>query len=264
MSYFKNTQSQTLIETISLTNQWQGKHAYNVNILGRRTNTFLNTTDLNDVCEFLASGETVYTKPAPADTFVVNSTSTNDTSAGTGARSVEIYYLDASGNELDVEVTLNGTSDVAVAALTNCTFIQYMYVKTKGTLPTADGTITLYNTAKTIKYEQITAGGNQSLSARYMIPTGYTGYISSWNGGAIRQAQDIRLRATTDKGDRTQTVPGFLFQDTQFMGADTSFSVSEPFLSFPAGSEVKVSSIAQATTGNPRIDTSFPLTLIAN
>ena len=165
MSYFENINNQSLIETISRTGSWEGRTAYVLEVLGRRVNTFGDATTLHDLCEFLGGGETVYTEPTTSDTFVINSTSANDTSAGTGVRTVQVVYLDSSGNEQSTTVTLNGTTDVAIPAMANnCIAVQYMHTKTKGTDPTAQGDIILYNTAKTVKYEQITAGGNQSLS----------------------------------------------------------------------------------------------------
>lgn len=253
------------IPDISVKKTYNNKQALVFEVLGLRDSTFDSISILHDVVEFLGTGEYVYTKPTTSDTFVVNSTSANDTAAGSGTRTIKIVYLDANGDEQHTTVTMNGTSDVAVPAMANnCTFVQYMYVLTNGSSPTSEGTITLYNTAKTVKYEQITANGNMSLSARYMVPTGYTAYITSWSVGAIRQAFDARLRSNTDKVDRTAIVDGFLFQNIVYVGSEDNFASDKPWIECPAGAEIKVSAFPIATSGNPKIDTSFTVVLLKN
>lgn len=264
MSFLPNSDFRDLIATVSMTGNWKGKNAYIVEVLGKRS-AFANTTDLFDTVEFLTSGQTSYIKPTTADSFQISSTNAGDTAAGAGVQSVKINFLDASGNTQTTTVTLNGTTPVSVTAMnTNCTFVQFMHTATVGSNGAALGDIILENATPTTIYEQITAGGNQSLSARYMIPTGYTGYILNWTCGAIRQAQDARLRSNTDKTDRTVIVPGFLFLNTIYLGADNNFVSTKPFISIPAGAEVKVSSIAQATSGSPRFDSTFAMLLLAN
>ena len=108
MSFLESVENQTLNETVSRTGQWKGKDAYIVEVLGNREGTFNSNSILHDLCEFLENGEYIYLKPTTADTFVVNSTSANDTAAGTGTRTVQIAYLDASGDEQAVTVALNG------------------------------------------------------------------------------------------------------------------------------------------------------------
>jgi len=74
----------------------------------------------------------------------IASANANDNSAGTGARTVRITYLDASGNGPYSEViTMNGTTAVNTVA-TNICYIEKMEVETTGTLGYNAGVITLY------------------------------------------------------------------------------------------------------------------------
>lgn len=74
------------------------------------------------------------------------STSTNDSSSGTGARSVRLTYYnqDCSGPFYET-VTLNGTTPVNTVATDIC-YIENMEIKTVGSNGTSLGTISLYTT----------------------------------------------------------------------------------------------------------------------
>ena len=89
---------------------------------------------------------TAYVEPTAAAQRSIKSASANDTSAGTGARTVEITYFDNTGTgPLTETVTLNGTTAVNTVA-TNIRFIESMVVKTAGSLLTNAGVLSLYTT----------------------------------------------------------------------------------------------------------------------
>lgn len=111
----------------------------------------------------------------------VSSSSTNDTAAGTGARTVFVGGLDANHNEISEIVTLNGQTPV----LTTQAFlhINNAYVATAGSGLSAagdiyfgDGVVTLGVPATV--YDLIKFDYNQRITASYTIPAGYTGYLS--------------------------------------------------------------------------------------
>lgn len=263
MSFKNYADTSDIISTISRTGYWNGKPAYVLKVLGNRSGTFSDITTLNDVCEFLASGEFTYTPPTTSDTFVVNSTSPNDTANGTNTRSVAINYLDANGDAQEVIVELNGTSDVTIPEMANnCTFVQNMHAQTHGANTSSAGNIILYNTAKTVKYEQITAGGNMSLSARYRVPANCMAYVIEWSMGAVRQGHDVRLRSNTDTPTRDDVLDGFLFQDILYLGEGENIQKHQPWLRIPAGAEVKVSATVLAVGNVPRVDTSFTVVCV--
>ena len=129
--------------------------------------------------------------------------------------------------------------------------MQWIHAKTVGSLGIAAGNISLTDTGGVTIFEYVVAGGNQSLSAKYKVPTGHTGYVVGWQCSGITKKIDTRLRATVERFDRT-LVPGvFLFQDITVLNDATSgwipFSVP---LKMPAGAEIKLSAISSAAGGD--------------
>lgn len=142
-----------------------------------------------------------YTVPADAGIqMTVRSSNVSDTSAGTGVRTVEINYLNASGVEQTEIVTTNGGAVNTVA--TNIRRVNYFHTVTAGTGAVAAGNITLTNTGNTVTYAQISAGGNFSRHGFFTIPSGKTGYITSAyvGAGASASGRFVRalLRTTSD------------------------------------------------------------------
>ena len=87
------------------------------------------TTTLEPIC---FSG--FYRTPTTATALEFVSSSTNDTSAGTGAREVTVIGLDSSWNEVSQTVTTNGTT--AVALSTDLIRLYRWYVSSSGTYAT--------------------------------------------------------------------------------------------------------------------------------
>ena len=109
--------------------------------------------------------------------MAVRSSSVNDTAAGTGVRKIHVHYIDAAGDQQEEEVTMNGTTLVNTVA-TDIRFIQYIHTSEHASFGgAAAGNITIENTAGTIVYNQITVGGNMSLSTARMVPAGYSFYL---------------------------------------------------------------------------------------
>lgn len=122
----------------------------------------------------------IKTHPAAATQLKVSSTSTDDTSAGTGARTVVLEGLDTNYNEITETVTLNGQT--AVTTTNSFVRINRAYVATAGSSKSAlgdiyfgDGTVTA-GVPATI-YDIIKFDYNTTITGHYTIPAGYTGYI---------------------------------------------------------------------------------------
>ena len=119
-----------------------------------------------------------YTFLSSADTMDVYSDNANDTSTGTGARTVEIVGLDANYDDLTETVTLNGTT--AVTTTTSFLRVFRAKVMTAGSGEGNAGEITVEtNTGNTVQAE-IIAGNNQTLMAIYTVPAGKTAYILNY------------------------------------------------------------------------------------
>lgn len=144
------------------------KYGYNPNII--------------NVNETIWDGGGIYSYPAAAAVMYVSSSSANDASAGTGARTVTFYGLDANYEEINETVTLNGQTQVA----TTKSFLRVFrgFVATVGSGGTNAGDIYIGTTGASAGvptgtfYAKITAGEAQTLMAVYTVPAGKTLYIS--------------------------------------------------------------------------------------
>lgn len=238
-----------------------GHAAESFHVMGRRAG-FNSTSILQDVGEWLATSIDALPELTGAENLEIISTSVNDTAAGTGARTVRIGYIDTSNNlVVSADTTLNGTTAVALPFKAN--FILWMETTTVGSNTVAAGNILLRIASAGATQEQITAGGNRSLTARFMVPQGYTGYLVDWGVNAIGTTQDARLRATVRTRSRTLGTD-YVFQSVYYLGAGASASEELPYLKIPALAKIKVSTIPGAAPAGNRIDAEFTILLIAN
>lgn len=116
------------------------------------------------------SNSGTFTYLAAAAQLDVTSTSTADTSAGTGAQTIRVEGLDTNWAELEEDVTMNGQSDVQ----TSGSFIRVnrMTVLTAGSGAANAGTITISSGANVIS--EIPVSENQTLQTHFAIPAGKT------------------------------------------------------------------------------------------
>lgn len=151
-------------ELLDISNGLVPGHAA-VNKFGR--NSEIDSGDSEDVWD----GGDDWVAPTTARLHDVKSTSGNDTSAGTGARTVEVYGLTGwSTAEVSETVTLNGTTNVATS--NSYVIIHRMKVLTAGSGAINAGDITATAQTDATVTAQITAGEGQTLMAIYGIPSG--------------------------------------------------------------------------------------------
>lgn len=131
--------------------------------------------------------------PTSAAVVSIVSASTADTSAGTGARTVEIQGLDANYVEQTETVTMNGQS----AVTTTATFIRVfrMRVTSAGTGETNAGNITASISSSDVA--RITAAnGGQTLMAVYTVPVNKAAYLIKFQGSLSKnQEAQFQIRA---------------------------------------------------------------------
>jgi hypothetical protein len=121
------------------------------------------------------------TFPASAIQMKVSSSSANDTSAGTGARTVVVQGLDADYNEVTETVTLNGQTAVTMTA--SLLRVNYAYVATAGSGNSAAGSIyigtgTVTSGVPATVYDIIKLDYNTTITGSWTVPAGYTAYVS--------------------------------------------------------------------------------------
>lgn len=119
-----------------------------------------------------------WTQMSSADTMDVVSDSANDTSAGTGARSIKITGLDGNYNEIEETVTMNGTTSVTT---TNTFIIIHRAIpKTAGSSETNDGNITITDTTGGTTQALIDATQHSTIQGFSMVPRGYHAVLIRW------------------------------------------------------------------------------------
>jgi len=217
-------------------------------IPGRRDG--VSATGLADISQ-IPSTAAIFVIPDPdGQQLEILSNNAADSSGGTGIQLFELEFLDSNGDEQQEEILLNGTSPVATVS-TDIDKIQWMHGEEVGSNTVSEGNITLRQSTAvgTEVYEFIEAGGNQSLSARYNVPAGKTGYILGWQVSAVTKVVDFRLRANVDRFDRTLQ-SAFNFQDAVIVDTTPSGWTPLPFLKCPAGAQIKVSGVSAAAGGD--------------
>jgi hypothetical protein len=154
------------------------------------------------------------TFPVAALQMTVSSSSANDISAGTGARTIVVEGLDANYNEVSETVTMNGQT--AVTMTTPMLRLNYAYVASAGSGNGAAGDIyigtgTVTAGVPATVYDIIKFDYNTTITGSYTVPAGYTGYISqglfsSGQAGGSNQVQGRLLTRGTDNIRRTAAV----------------------------------------------------------
>ena len=171
--------------------------------------------------ESIWEGSNAYPWMSTDDQLEVLSSDTDDTSAGTGARTVELQGLDSSWNVLTETVTMNGTS----AVTTTGSFLRIFRARvvTAGSSGRNEGTITIRDqdtsTTRALITNPATYGNGQTLMAVYTIPAGKTGYIININVSSQKdQEQTYRLMA------RDNTVANAAWNVKEFLTGRGGFS----------------------------------------
>lgn len=125
--------------------------------------------------------------PTAAITIYFESSSANDTSAGTGARTILFTGINASGAVATETITLNGVTKVASVGTYLAPVINDSYVATAGTSLSNEGTITISNnagaTTATNIWATFTIGTNQCAGSIYYVPTGKKAFLLKFLGG---------------------------------------------------------------------------------
>jgi hypothetical protein len=112
--------------------------------------------------------------PTTDSQLTIVSTSANDDSAGTGARTVYIEGLDENYAVVSETVVMDGTTGVTTT--NSYMYVNKFYVATVGSGGVNAGEITA-KVGATL-YDLIATGFNNRTTAHYCVPAGYTAYLS--------------------------------------------------------------------------------------
>ena len=217
-----------------------------------------------------------YQTPLASTTLEILSGSANDTAAGTGARKVKVVGLDATWNEVEVEVTMNGTTPVALG--TQFLRVYRMFVSESGsyaavTTPSHLGQITLRTSGAgatwciidTIEGTATGFGIGQTQVAGYTIPLGYTGYLLS-KTVTVETTKPASVyffkRENADDVATPFTGAMRLFEQNDGIAQPFNVSLKAALQSFPEKTDVGF--FAKVGTGTASVSTEFQLLLVQN
>lgn len=191
----------------------------------------------------------------------VSSTSANDTSAGTGARSVFIRGINSTGNEVTETVILNGQTGVntvhTYTEIQNASVVSVGSAgENAGNISIGTGTITAGIPANI--FGHILAGENQSLMGHFTVPADSTGYLLSGNLSVGSTASNKNVTGRLKIRDN----------DIIYTGATVTFSSGLVPFDFLYPIKINPTSCITATavssTNDERISSYFQLLLVKN
>lgn len=204
--------------------------------------------------------------PASAAAMNVTSLNANDTSAGTGARTIVIQGLDENWEEAEETVTLNGQTIVT----TTTTFIRInrIYVATSGSGDVNAGEIHVFTGTATaglpddesLTYGTISADHGQTLQALYTIPAGKTGYLLSGFMSTDAAAKPIQGKMYIRTGADIAT-SGWRVQ-FDFKTGDIFQKVYQAPAPIPEKTDIRIEGTADAN--NTYVSAGFDLLLVDN
>ena len=137
-------------------------------------------SDVNGAEETIWTQGGDYPWATAAFTAYVVSDSADDTSAGTGARTVRVQGLDENYEFQSVDVSLNGTTEVQIGDANGWLRVFRAFVLTAGSAGTAAGTILVQTTGGGTIYANLGVG-NQTQMAVYTVPAGKTLFLDDIN-----------------------------------------------------------------------------------
>lgn len=204
-----------------------------------------------------------YVPPTTARIHNISSSDINDTSAGTGARTILIFGIDGSYNRATETVTMNGTTNMPT--VNSYHHIHLVQIITAGSTANNIGTISAVAQTDATTTITVSPGFNQSCSSVYLVPVGYKGYIMK-----IR-ARMQQSTATSGANIALLIQPfGGVYQTKTILGLNNSgnsevendYSYSCPFI-IQEKSFIKLRCLI-ATNNNTEIMAEYDLIVVQN
>lgn len=202
-----------------------------------------------------------YVAPTQARVHAIASSSANDASAGTGARTVLIFGVNSVYGRVTEIVTLNGT--VTVNTVNSYLHIHLMQVNSSGTGGVNEGVITATAVTDATVTCSIDASQGQSESAIYLVPLGYTAYImrvrARMNNSTANSACNVALYTFPfGKAWQIKTLLGINNSGSSFIELD--YTDSAPFI-VPEKSWIKLRA-ESVTNNNTQVSGEYDLILV--
>jgi len=229
---------------------------------------FGNNTTVGDSLETIWAEGGLYSYLTAATVLKVSSSSTDDTSAGTGARTVQLYGLDGDYNEINELVTLNGQTPVN----TTQSFLRIYRIVVRsagsgganaGVIYAGTGAVTTGVPANVYASVNGITGSNQSLMALWTVPAGYTAYLVQYevsNGTTSNTPAVCKLIfAVRPHGE--------VFQSKDVKSLTTGMHIEETFslpIKIEEKSDIEVRAISSSASVSFDISAAFEIVYIKN
>lgn len=204
--------------------------------------------------------------PASALTMNIASTSANDTSAGTGARTIVIEGLDANWEIQSETITMNGQTIVTSAN----TYIRVdrAYIVTTGSGETNAGEVHVFTgtatggepDTATLVYSTISVDHGQTLQAFYTIPAGKTAYLLDMYASTDATTKEIQVKMFIRRGADVSTASWRINID--FKTGDSYIKEYRLPVQIPEKTDIKIEVTADAN--NTYVAGGFDLILVDN
>ena len=215
--------------------------ALNVNVLSNPTPTpsdsgcTFGTRTLAATTEVLLVKATYTEQTSNAQRSIVSSNA-QDSSAGTGIRSVKItYYTSVGVGPFTEIITLNGTTAVNTVASDIC-YIELVQAVTAGSGGAAAGNITVKSATAGggVVIKQLSTGDTQSLDAVTYVPAGSSLYVTGMsvghNGTTVGSGARYRVRSKTLDEATSPLVQSSDFVRLYGQSSTTSRIYQSPFI----------------------------------
>lgn len=181
-------------------------------------------------------GNTINVPPEAGLQLSFQSTSSNDTSGGTGINSIHIHYLDGNLDQQEEILTLNGTTGVNTVA-TDIRFVQCIHIQTVGSNGSAAGDITGTNGG--LIYTAIVQGKRRCSSSARRVPNGKRLMVKNLYAGSASATADTRTTirfVTTYIEGHDFTEDGILFPQAgiSLQNSSEALVLDKPFM-IPSG-----------------------------
>jgi hypothetical protein len=163
--------------------------------------------DIADVDETVWAQGGLYVYPTAVSTMYISSSSTADTSAGTGARTATVSGLDANFDQISETVSLNGQTGVQLNGALNWYRVNRIIVNTAGSGGANAGVLYVGTEATpsggvpTNKYATVAIGDNQTLMCLWTVPRGYTAYLHQKDVSASSSAGKFAIFTLISRPD---------------------------------------------------------------
>ena len=220
-------------------------------------------SDVGASLETVWVGGGSYTFPSSTTTTTISSSNANDTSAGTGARTVFVEGLNANYERVTETASLNGQTGVTLA---NAYLrVNKVTILTAGSGGTSAGSIfvgtgTVTTGVPAVILNRTGSSSNESESGFYSVPVGYTAFITRWTMSSSNNTANEATRFIL----RVRPFGGVFGYKAVYNIPGNGIYECEAAYPIPLPEKADLEVVALATAGSSYVTTQLQIILIKN